>query len=197
MINNIEPLSSCPPSPSTPTNRADRQRRRAESKGSLRTESATRARGRSSSGRRGSPSTGRVGSLSNSGRTSRRGSVDPYGKRLVAEPETGESAGEGEDKGFAEVEQDATDQEDRGMVASGSGSRDVEMREGRTASVPMMGAEKPLATAATARHMTLRVLQQPEIGTPAGLSRMSLGRLPIVPAPVVQVIVRNEDGEEV
>ncbi|GAA5879726.1 hypothetical protein JCM16303_004150 [Sporobolomyces ruberrimus] len=45
------------------------------------------------------------------------------------------------------------------------------------------------------KRFELVILQQPEIGAEAGLGKVTLGRLPIVPAPVVQVIVKDEAGE--
>lgn len=39
------------------------------------------------------------------------------------------------------------------------------------------------------------MLQQPRVGAELGLVRNTLGRLPIVPAPVVEVTVRNDAGE--
>ncbi|GAA5926840.1 uncharacterized protein JCM15063_000383 [Sporobolomyces koalae] len=47
----------------------------------------------------------------------------------------------------------------------------------------------------TGKHFELVVRQQPEIGAEAGLGKVTLGRLPIVPAPVVQLLVRDESGE--
>ncbi|ORY65627.1 velvet factor-domain-containing protein [Leucosporidium creatinivorum] len=46
-------------------------------------------------------------------------------------------------------------------------------------------------------NFELVVVQQPEIGAEAGMDKVTLGRLPIVPAPVVQVFVRNADGQQV
>ncbi|BGP41523.1 hypothetical protein JCM10449v2_005512 [Rhodotorula kratochvilovae] len=45
------------------------------------------------------------------------------------------------------------------------------------------------------RTFELVVLQQPQIGAEAGLGKNTLGRLPIVPAPVVEVIVNDRSGE--
>ncbi|GAA5829959.1 hypothetical protein JCM3766R1_006716 [Sporobolomyces carnicolor] len=45
------------------------------------------------------------------------------------------------------------------------------------------------------KSFELIVLQQPEIGAEAGMRKSTLGRLPIVPAPVVQLIVKDESGE--
>ncbi|KAK4055888.1 hypothetical protein OIO90_003145 [Microbotryomycetes sp. JL221] len=49
----------------------------------------------------------------------------------------------------------------------------------------------------TANKFELEILQQPEIGAEAGFEPVTVGRLPIVPAPVVRLRVRNPDGEEV
>ncbi|GAA5915007.1 hypothetical protein JCM8208_005029 [Rhodotorula glutinis] len=45
------------------------------------------------------------------------------------------------------------------------------------------------------RSFELVVLQQPQIGAQAGLGKNTLGRLPIVPAPVVEVIVNDPSGQ--
>ncbi|GAA6003777.1 hypothetical protein JCM10207_003593 [Rhodosporidiobolus poonsookiae] len=51
--------------------------------------------------------------------------------------------------------------------------------------------------AASDRSFRLVMLQQPEIGAEAGLKKNTLGRLPVVPAPVVEVIVEDPRGERV
>ncbi|GAA5832392.1 hypothetical protein JCM11251_006433 [Rhodosporidiobolus azoricus] len=46
-------------------------------------------------------------------------------------------------------------------------------------------------------NFRLVVLQQPEIGAAAGMGKNTLGRLPIVPAPVVELIVQDQRGERI
>ncbi|GJN90342.1 hypothetical protein Rhopal_003351-T1 [Rhodotorula paludigena] len=64
--------------------------------------------------------------------------------------------------------------------------------EGVAAVANETGVASPEAGDKTFR---LVVLQQPQIGAAAGLRRNTLGRLPIVPAPVVEVIVHDHAGE--
>ncbi|GAA5920662.1 hypothetical protein JCM1841_006987 [Sporobolomyces salmonicolor] len=47
---------------------------------------------------------------------------------------------------------------------------------------------------ANGKYFELVVRQQPEIGAEAGIGMVTLGRLPIVPAPVVQVILQDQAG---
>ncbi|KAM0786434.1 hypothetical protein ACM66B_001898 [Microbotryomycetes sp. NB124-2] len=43
----------------------------------------------------------------------------------------------------------------------------------------------------------LEMVQQPEVGAEAGTDTISVGRLPVVPAPVVRLRVRNSNGDEI
>ncbi|GAA5883562.1 hypothetical protein JCM3774_001741 [Rhodotorula dairenensis] len=56
-------------------------------------------------------------------------------------------------------------------------------------------AQSSSIVTSTARNFELSMLQQPRVGAALGLVRNTLGRLPIVPAPVVEVTVRNDAGE--
>ncbi|KAM0750721.1 hypothetical protein T439DRAFT_380592 [Meredithblackwellia eburnea MCA 4105] len=66
-----------------------------------------------------------------------------------------------------------------------------------TSRPPTRGRSSSVSTATAGKVFELVVIQQPEIGAETGLEKMTLGRLPIVPAPVVKMIVRDESGQEV
>ncbi|GAA5933063.1 hypothetical protein JCM3775_005302 [Rhodotorula graminis] len=104
-------------------------------------------------------------------RSSRRASLDPYPS---ADPQRQESP-----------------------EAVRRASRIERVREEETVEEP--GREEARTGEAAAvegeRSFELVVLQQPQIGAEAGLGKNTLGRLPIVPAPVVEVIVNDPSGQ--
>ncbi|CDR36164.1 RHTO0S01e15632g2_1 [Rhodotorula toruloides] len=115
-------------------------------------------------------------------RASRRASLDPYPTGLGESPEAARGtrrasrATTGDQERHGRVEEE---QEDVGMQA-GEG-------EGRR-------APTDTATAGRPRTYELVIMQQPRVGAEAGMGRSTVGRLPLVPAPIVEVIVRDERG---
>ncbi|GAA5820640.1 hypothetical protein JCM3770_003563 [Rhodotorula araucariae] len=128
---------------------------------------------------------GRAPRQSQARRAARRESLDPYpssaGAALPARQESPEPR-----RRIAAVER--------------VGVPDEEMRAGRAERGTERSTQWELASAAgpsteSDRTFELVVLQQPRIGAEAGLGKNTLGRLPIVPAPVVEVIVNDRSGE--
>ncbi|KAH8928940.1 hypothetical protein BT69DRAFT_386493 [Atractiella rhizophila] len=74
-----------------------------------------------------------------------------------------------------------------------------ENERGRPSAIAAQPPTPPPATLASQRNLTFefRVVQQPQSGSEAGFSVPPLGRLPIAPAPVIQLVVREgASGEE-
>ncbi|GAA6053342.1 hypothetical protein NBRC10513_007223 [Rhodotorula toruloides] len=115
-------------------------------------------------------------------RASRRASLDPYPTGLGESPEAARGSRRASravagDEGRQELVEE--EEEDVGMQA-GAG-------EGRRASAVTATAGRP-------RTYELVIMQQPRVGAEAGMGRSTVGRLPLVPAPIVEVIVRDEQG---
>ncbi|SCV74899.1 BQ2448_7928 [Microbotryum intermedium] len=55
----------------------------------------------------------------------------------------------------------------------------------------------PPALANVEESFELKIVQQPEVGAEAGFGKMTLGRLPVVPAPVVQVLAKDTRGRPI
>ncbi|GAA5948797.1 hypothetical protein JCM3765_003904 [Sporobolomyces pararoseus] len=116
-------------------------------------------------------------------RSARRASVDPY-------PSQPESA---EERRRRSTETRARSSQPEHTVA-------VEEQQPASVDQPMQeiserSSSDEAAESIKGKCFELIVLQQPEIGAEAGLRKVTLGRLPIIPAPVVQLIVKDESGQ--
>ncbi|GAA5864650.1 hypothetical protein JCM8547_008261 [Rhodosporidiobolus lusitaniae] len=185
-------------SPSPPSSRtASRRRSSAHATASSSSSSSTPASLGVAGGRR--PS----GSLA-ARRSSRRASLDPY-------PSAGGAGGSR--GGSSEMAGEATPLEGAvripttgGWARRASGSRtqshETVQEEGADEGAQMEVERREEATgfppsAASDMNFRLVMMQQPEIGAETGLAKNTLGRLPIVPAPVVELIVQDQRGERV
>ncbi|KAM0748439.1 hypothetical protein T439DRAFT_382271 [Meredithblackwellia eburnea MCA 4105] len=124
-------------------------------------------------------------------RQSRRRSIDPYQR-----PEGSDDPQLPSSDPVAPLE---TMEEESTPVASASGSRSATRREqGPRTSEERQSSEgdrsRPSSRSAIFK---LEVLQQPSVGAEVGPDRLALGRLPIVPSPVVQVTATDHEGNPV
>ncbi|GAA6013962.1 hypothetical protein JCM11491_003470 [Sporobolomyces phaffii] len=116
-------------------------------------------------------------------RTSRRASLDPY-------PAQTDPVSERSRRSTRSRARSTQPEPDRPVERAID-----EMEEQATPDAPeASAADAPTATM-NGKHFELVILQQPEIGAEAGLGKVTLGRLPIIPAPVVQVVVKDDSGE--
>ncbi|TNY18564.1 velvet factor-domain-containing protein [Rhodotorula diobovata] len=128
-------------------------------------------------------------------RSSRRASLDPYPSSSSSAAAAAADAQRGESP-------EQPRRASRALRVSEEVVREEEEREeerSRRRGPPRREEASASALEAAAiegeRSFELVVLQQPQIGAQAGLGRNTLGRLPIVPAPVVEVIVSGPSGE--
>ncbi|SCZ87853.1 BZ3500_MvSof-1268-A1-R1_Chr2-3g05321 [Microbotryum saponariae] len=59
----------------------------------------------------------------------------------------------------------------------------------------LLNVPSPLAN--VEESFELKIIQQPGVGAEAGFGKMTLGRLPVVPAPVVQVLAKDTRGRPI
>ncbi|GAA5909361.1 hypothetical protein JCM5296_007016 [Sporobolomyces johnsonii] len=121
-------------------------------------------------------------------RSSRRASLDPYPQQPRQQsPEAARAGGRSRRASLAtgavESGRDDGTGLDEGRLSEGD-----EGEEAERGSVAMEQGN--------GKCFELVVLQQPEIGAEAGIGMVTLGRLPIVPAPVVQVILQDQAGDQ-
>ncbi|GAA6059986.1 hypothetical protein JCM10212_001335 [Sporobolomyces blumeae] len=121
-------------------------------------------------------------------RSSRRASLDPYQVSREGSPETARrvsrpSREQAVDEYPGRASDDATMREERASI---------DETEDRRRSVASVSTE-----AAQGKNFRLVILQQPEIGAEAGMGKVTLGRLPVVPATIVQLIVTDPAGERI
>ncbi|GAA5895730.1 uncharacterized protein JCM6883_001604 [Sporobolomyces salmoneus] len=116
-------------------------------------------------------------------RSGRRASMDPYPSQTEPVPErTRRSTRTREPPARLEIPQVSAALPDQ--------SEQQEVPD-----VPTQSSDEDAREFLKGKTFELIVLQQPEIGAEAGMRKSTLGRLPIVPAPVVQLIVKNESGQ--
>ncbi|GAA5983887.1 hypothetical protein JCM11641_006409 [Rhodosporidiobolus odoratus] len=129
-------------------------------------------------------------------RSSRRASLDPYpvasSRNTSPEVALRVPAGEGGSRRTSRSRTPAREsvQEDE------EGRQDAELSEARSLSRER-GFQAGLPGSTADMNFRLVMLQQPEIGAEAGRNKNTLGRLPIVPAPVVELIVQDHNGDKV
>ncbi|KWU41128.1 hypothetical protein RHOSPDRAFT_37338 [Rhodotorula sp. JG-1b] len=166
--------------------------------------SADAAAPQAGSSARGSTSSGVVGgrepTMSQVRRVGRRVSTNPY-------PAEARRAGEGDESGSGPSSRTAgpstsldVPESDLNAAESQQPPSTIErsphdVTGDSVQPVALAPTQSSSTSGTTARHFELRMLQQPRVGAALGLVRNTLGRLPIVPAPVVEVTVRNDAGE--
>ncbi|GAA5888687.1 hypothetical protein JCM6882_009050 [Rhodosporidiobolus microsporus] len=133
-------------------------------------------------------------------RSSRRASLDPYPstsrggspEASLRPPAEGGAGSRRASRSRTPVAEAVVEEEGREMDVEevGGTAEEEQQREGRS-----QVARLPAPTGDM--NFRLVVLQQPEIGAAAGMGKNTLGRLPIVPAPVVELIVQDQQGERV
>lgn len=128
------------------------------------------------------PRSSRSQEATSSRRSARRASVDPY----PSQPESADERRRRSTETRARSSQPET--------ASTVAETHQEAIEQPMKEISERSSSDEAAESIKGKRFELVVLQQPEIGAEAGLRKVTLGRLPIIPAPVVQLIVKDEAG---
>ncbi|GAA5858779.1 hypothetical protein JCM5353_004930 [Sporobolomyces roseus] len=181
-----------PPDTTDPPSRSEVHSREVTPPRAAQTEEAVEERGEPSTSAALVPSTSssisrttsRSQESTKSRRSTRRASLDPYPAQREGSTEAAKPSSRTTRSNAVTEEGEETREEEAAIEGE-----ETEMEE--VVAQPEGRVEPDLAKE---RSFELKVMQQPEIGAEAGLGKVTLGRLPIVPAPVVQLIVKDSNG---
>ncbi|GAA5990050.1 hypothetical protein JCM10908_005797 [Rhodotorula pacifica] len=138
---------------------------------------------------------GREPSASQVRRVSRRVSTNPYPSDSRRTGEAPELPGSGPSS--SQAPREAAEASASQAPPPSAAAQSTRLHPGDSVGPVALERSRSSSSSTTAsRHFELAMLQQPRVGAELGLVRNTLGRLPIVPAPVVEVTVRNDAGEK-